>query len=377
MDDHERRIYILGMGNLGRLYASCLSQLSDPPPITLVVHRRSLLEHWDSNPGIDITRYGQLERLSNFDVEWWTDEEPSVGPVREVGNGAPISNLVVATKASDAIPQYDRFRRYLDDSSSVLFVQNGMNRLWPPHGASYNAYRYPGGTHPNCLHGVTMHGVFSEGAFKSVHAAPADVVIGPVCHSNRHSEAADYLTGLVTTAPHLAGRAVSKPELWVLQLEKLVVNMVINPLTAVLRVRNGELFADPEGDIIKIMDTLLEETSSVLQALVQHESSRELLQGRNMALDALIRRLSTPNLKEMLHRVGEKVKYNKSSMFQDVEAGKQTEIMEFNGWLVDTATFLNQDLGVRTHKILIDLIQQGVKLDRAELSRHLLLDQKQ
>lgn len=309
-------------------------------------------------------------------MEWWTDEKPPVGPVREVGNGIPISNLVVATKASDAITQCDRFRRYLDDSSSVLFVQNGMNMLWPPHGAIYNAHRYPGGAHPNCLHGVTMHGVFSEGTFKSVHAAPADVVVGPVCHSNKHSEAAAYLTRLVTTAPHLAGRAVSRPELWILQLEKLVVNMVINPLTAVLRVRNGELFADPEGDTIKIMDTLLKETSNVLQALVQHESSKEILQGGNMAPGALIQRLSTPNLREMLHRVGEKVKYNKSSMFQDVEAGKQTEIKDFNGWLVDTANFLNQDLDVRTHKILIDLIQRGVRLDKAELSRQLLLDEQ-
>lgn len=364
------------MGNLGRLYATCLSQLSDPPPITLVVHRRSLLEHWASDPGIELTRYGHLERLSNFDMEWWTDERPTAGPVREVGNGASISNLVVATKAADAIPQVDRLRRYLDDSSSVMFVQNGMNRLWPPYGATYNAHRYPGGSHPNFLHGVTMHGVFSEGTFKSVHAAPADVVIGPVCPSDRRPGAAGYLTKLVTTAPHLAGRAVSRPELWVLQLEKLVINIVINPLTAVLRVRNGELFADPNGVAIKVMDTLLEETSNVLQALVRHESSREILGGGSRPLDDLIRRLSAPNLRAMLHRVGEKVKYNKSSMFQDVEAGKQTEIRDFNGWLVETADFLDQGLDVRSHKILMGLVQQGAKLDKAELGEYLLRDEQ-
>lgn len=369
--DNERRVFVLGMGNLGCLYASCLSQLSDPPPITLVVHRRSLLEHWTSDPGIEIKRYGHLERLSNFDIEWWTDEEPSVGPVREIGDGAPISNLVIATKAPDAIPQVDRLRKYIDGSTTVVFVQNGMNRLWPPYGAVYNAHRYPGGSHPNFLHGVTMHGVFSEGTFKSVHAAPADVVIGSVCPSDTHSDRANYLTKLITTAPHLAGRAVSRSELWILQLEKLVVNMVINPMTAVLRVRNGELFADPNGAAIQIMDQLLHEISNVLQALIQHDS-KDILEGSEVSLTALLHRFSAPNLREMLHRIGEKVKYNRSSMLQDIEAGKQTEIKEFNGWLVETAKFLGQGLDVDSHKVLIELVEQGVRLDKAEFGRRLL-----
>lgn len=371
-----RRVFILGVGNLGRLYANCLSQLPDPPPITLVVHRRSLLEHWASHPGIELTRNGCLERSTDFDIEWWTDEKPTVGPVQEVANGAAISNLVVATKAADAIPQVDRLRRYLGDSSNVLFVQNGVNRLWPPYGATYIAHRYPGGTHPNFLHAVTMHGVFSDGMFKSVHAAPADVVIGPVCPSDRQPGSAGHLATLITEAPHLAARAVSKPELWILQLEKLVINMVINPLTAVLRVRNGELFADLNGVAIKVMDTLLEETSSVLQALVRHESSREILEGGNISMDELTRRLSAPELRPMLHRVGEKVKHNKSSMFQDVEAGKQTEIRDLNGWLVETARFLSQGLDVRSHKILINLVEQGVKLDEHELGKCLLHDKQ-
>lgn len=369
--DHEQRVFVLGMGNLGCLYATCLSQLADPPPITLVVHRRSLLEHWASDPGIEITRYGHLERLANFDIEWWTDEKPSFGPVREIGDGAPLSNLLVATKAPDAVPQVDRLRGYLDDSSTVVFVQNGMNRLWPPHGAVFNAHRYPGGSHPNFLHGVTMHGVFSEGVFRSVHAAPADVVIGPVCPSDTRPDRANYLTKLITTAPHLAGRAVSRSELWVLQLEKLVVNMVINPMSAVLRVRNGDLFADPHGKAIHVMDRLLDEISTVLQALVRH-GSQEILQGSDVSCTTLLRRLSVPNLREMLYRIGDKVKHNRSSMLQDIQAGKQTEIKEFNGWLVETAESLGQGLHVESHMILIDLVEQGSMLDEAELERRLL-----
>lgn len=369
--DLERRVFVLGVGNLGRLYAACLARLSDPPPITLVVHRRSLLEHWASNPGIEITRHGNLERLSNLDIEWWTDEKPSVGPVREVADGGRISNLIVATKAPDAIPQADSLRRYLDASSTVVFVQNGVNRLWPPHGEAYNAHRYPGSSHPNWLHGVTMHGVFSEGPFSSVHAAPADVVIGPVSPNQKQPKKPKYLTELITKAPHLAGRAVSRSQLWILQLEKLVINMIINPLTAVLRVKNGELFTDQDGEVVNVMDVLLEEASNVLQALLRHESSIEILRDDKVSQEALVQRFSAPNLRQMLYRIGEKVKHNKSSMFQDMESGKRTEIREFNGWLVETANSLDQSLDVRTHSALINLVEQRIKLNKTELSRRL------
>ncbi|KAI3395160.1 hypothetical protein diail_1712 [Diaporthe ilicicola] len=371
--DSERRIYVLGVGNLGRLYAASLAQLSNPPPITLVVHRRSLLEHWATDPGIEITRYGTPERVSNLDIEWWTTEKPTVGPVREIADGGRLENLIITLKAQDAMPQLDSLRRYLDSSSTVLFVQNGVNRLWPPHGTAYNDHRYPSGEHPNWLHGVTMHGVYSEGTFKSVHAAPADITIGPVCSSQKNPKSASYLTEMITKAPHLAARAVSKPQLWILQLEKLVINMIINPLSAILRVKNGELFADKDSDVVKVMDALVSESSNVLQALVRHDSSTQILQGDEVSGEALIQRLSATRLRELLHQVGEKVKHNKSSMFQDIEAGKQTEIGEFNGWLVETAELLDQGLDVSSHKILIDLVEQKVKLNKDELGRRVLL----
>lgn len=371
-DGSEHRVFVLGLGNLGRLYASTLSQLSKPPPVTLVVHRRGLLEHWASmpDPGIEMTRYGQLERLSNFEIEWWTDEKPPIGPIEEVAGGGMIRNLIIATKATEAVPEVDRLRRYLDGSSTVLFVQNGMNKLWPPHGRVYAAHRYPDGTHPNYLHGITTHGVYSEGPFKSVHASPADVVIGPV---EKHNDTGDYLTKLITTAPHLAGRVVPQSELWILQLQKLVVNMIINPLTAIMRIRNGQLFADQDGEATKVTDQLLTEASQVLQALIQHESSREILQDSDTSVETLLGRFSVASLRELVHRVSVMTKENRSSMYQDVLAGKQTEIREFNGWLVETAELLDSNvLGVTCHKLLIDLVEQGVELDKAELGRLLL-----
>lgn len=93
-DEWRRRIFILGVGNLGRLFASSLVKLQRPDspapaPITLVVHRRELLERWHANPGIEITRDGRVERSCvDVDVEWWTEEKPVAGPLREPGKQA-------------------------------------------------------------------------------------------------------------------------------------------------------------------------------------------------------------------------------------------------------------------------------------------------
>lgn len=380
--DEKRRIHVLGIGNLGRLYAHCLAKLPDRPPITLVVHKKALLEHWMSNPGVEITRSGTTERLDDFDIEWWTEEKPDAGPIDEVCGGGAISNLIVATKAPDALPQVDRLRRYLSHKSTVAFVQNGMNKLWPPFGIEYGNKRYPSGDHPNWIACVTTHGVTSLGTFKSLHASPADVALGLVCPNRQTARRSEYLMGLIMSAPHLNAREVSRPDLWVLQLEKLVVNSVINPLTALLRCKNGVLFSKPEGPVIRLMDLLVEEASAVLQALVRDDSSSDVLLGPDRipgsdvqrALEAkqaeLLDRFSAPRLGAMLRSVGDKVKENRSSMLQDVEAGKQTEIREFNGWLVDTAAYLGGGLDVANHKTLIGLVEEGVILNESGLSRY-------
>ena len=387
VQDWERgaRIHVLGIGNLGRLFATSLAQLPVPVPVTLIVHRKALLEQWVANPGIEMRRSGVCSRFTNFDVEWWTDQPPDNGPVTEVCDGRPVSNLIVSTKAPEALPQVDRLRRYLDGTSTVAFVQNGMNKMWPPHGITYNNHRYQRDNHPNWIVCVTTHGVTSLGTFQSLHASLADVAMGPVLLNRSSAQLADYLVSRLAAAPHLDARSVSRSDLWVLQLEKLVVNCVINPLTAVLRCKNGVLFARSDGPIVRAMDALLEEAGGILRSLAQHESTREILSGGGEEMNScewdaprelesrrrdLLERFSTPRLRAMLYSVGERVKENTSSMLQDVEAGKSTEIGDFNGWLVENAGFLGGRLSVENHKTLIRLVKSNAVLEEAQLGEY-------
>lgn len=343
------RIYVLGVGNLGRLFATGLSKLpSNRPPITLVVHRKALLEQWMSSPGVEMERLGDVERTADFDVEWWTEERPEMGPVHEPGEeGLGIGNLLVATKAADALPQVDRLRGYLTCNSTVVFTQNGMCKLWPPlcHLYTRHRFRVPDNRGPNWVACVTTHGVTSSGPFRSVHASLGTVSVGPVSLQPQKGHLAESLMRKIADAPTLSGAMVAKPVLWVLQLEKLVVNSVINPLTAILRCKNGELLVDRNDELPVIINMLIKEASHVLRSLVMDSSSADILEEMNIdkpsaetALhytsdspiqDVLLERFCFSKLRAMVLDVGYKVRENTSSSKQPLGAMSDPHLVCF------------------------------------------------
>ena len=391
-EDLDRRIFILGVGNIGRLFASYLARHPQPPPITLVVHRKELLSTWVHGEGIELTRDGLATKNKDFNVEWWTDTAPEHGRVQEVANGHKLRNLLIATKASAAMPEADRLRGYLDSNSTIVFAQNGMSKLWPPHGPTYLTSRYLSGSAPNVLACVVNHGVLSAGPFKSVHTAPADACVGPVLLSTQPPPSVEYLTAKIASTPLLNFKAVSSGELWLLQLEKLVMNAVINPLTALLRCKNGDLFTseDQNDPLTPALDKILSQTSTVLRALINHDDSAGILASyarssqQHMSDDGhhketidshrmeLAERFSQSRLKSKLCTFGRKVGENRSSMLQDIEAGRQTEVRDFNGWIMDTATYLDDTLDISAHRALTEWVERGLIFDRQELAQRLL-----
>jgi 2-dehydropantoate 2-reductase len=91
--------------------------------------------------------------------------------------------------------------------------------------------------------------------------------------------------------------------------KKLLINAVINPLTALWRIPNGELPAAPER-------------LAVMQAL--HKETFEILQRHGFEADR-------GELWEDVLRVCKRTAGNRSSMLQDVLGGRKTEIDALNG----------------------------------------------
>ena len=162
------------------------------------------------------------------------------------------------------------------------------------------------------------------------------------------------LLDVIIEAPSLAASSVSPAQLVEAQIEKLVVNATINPLSAILHQKNGQLFNDPETT--RLMQALLSEASMVVRSLPELQ-----------AVSNIASRFSVPNLEGRVRRVAELTAPNTSSMLQDVIAGRETEIDYINGYIEDRGT----QLGIECphHRHVIQMVKEKTFLSEAELDR--------
>jgi len=114
--------------------------------------------------------------------------------------------------------------------------------------------------------------------------------------------------------------------------EKVAVNAGINPVTALARVPNGALAAPPARDIAR---RAAKETARTARA-----------EGVDLSDDAVL---------TALERVVETTAENRSSMLQDVAAGRRTEIDAVSGAVVGRAE--NRGIEVPTNELLAGLIR--------------------
>lgn len=112
------RIHILGLGNIGRLFAHGLASKPNPPPITLLLHRESLLQEWkDAGERLTLTTLDGIEKSGNYDVEIINSQNST--------SKEPISNLIVTTKAPKTVQAISPLKDRLSPAATILFTQNG------------------------------------------------------------------------------------------------------------------------------------------------------------------------------------------------------------------------------------------------------------
>ncbi|MCJ1380285.1 hypothetical protein MMC17_003388 [Xylographa soralifera] len=318
-------IYILGLGNVGCFVAHSLVSSPRKPPITLLFHRQGLLESWKkSGETIDVRTDGVSDIRGGFDVELAV-------PLSEEENGAanssaldhpPIDHLVVAVKAQNTVAALRSIRHRLTAQSTILFLQNGMGvldevdkRLFPSRIGR-----------PHYMIGINSHGLNSTEHFVITHAGHGTINIGNTSVDEERMSP-DYLPKIMLQTEPLNTTLCSPDEILQLQWEKLVANLVVNPLTAILDCPNGRLTEADMANTIRILTT---EISAVIQALPEMSASikAHFLPDR---LQALVTTIATKTAK------------NVSSMLQDIRAGKDTEIAYITGYLLRRAG----ELGLR------------------------------
>jgi len=209
--------------------------------------------------------------------------------------------VIVAVKAYDTRAAAAAVAPALAADTAVLTLQNGMGN-GEAIAAAVGAHRV--------MAGSTDHGAHLLDVGEVRHAGAGHTVVGRLAgpEDDRLREMAALLTaaGLETaTAAHV------EPVLW----RKLVVNAAINPLTALLRLPNGDLLGTPERR--RLLDLIVDEAVAVVE-------------GAGIVLpDA--------DMRGLVHTVCRNTAANRSSMLQDVLRARRTEIDAINGALLERA----------------------------------------
>jgi 2-dehydropantoate 2-reductase len=121
--------------------------------------------------------------------------------------------------------------------------------------------------------------------------------------------------------------------------EKVVINAAINPITALCRIRNGKIAE-------------IDELWSIAKSIA--EEGRELMAAMGFNIENIV-----GSVKEVIIKTAN----NKSSMLQDIEKGKKTEIDFINGAIAQKGL----ELGIDTtmNRLILNLVK-GVEVANAK-----------
>jgi len=277
------RIMVFGAGALGSLVAA---RLADAFDVTLVGRR----DHVDAirTSGLRVT--GCTER-----------HQTGIHAVTEPDGGAP-DFVLLTTKAHDtaaavAAPGFPT-------ASIVVSLQNGL-------GNEEQLARRSG----KVLGAVINQGVTYLEPGAVYHAGEGETELG--AFQGTSLEEAELLASAFNEVGLPARTVLNiRERIWL----KAVLNAAVNPVTALLRCRTGEILGDPELE-------------AAIRAVVEESVEIAGAAGITLQEDAVL---------EKIWSVARATSDNKSSMLQDLERGRVTEIDAISGALVERA----RELGV-------------------------------
>ncbi|WP_303843807.1 ketopantoate reductase family protein [Aeromonas sobria] len=272
---------LLGCGALGGVVASLLTISGQSTRVLLRDHHQSTL-----HPGTDFTSLEGQVQLLNIERGF-------------VSKPGKIKRLLVMTKASQVIAALTQLAGKLDAAVPIVLLHNGMGI------AEQVVEMFP---HNPVIAGVTSHGAMRCGHFVFRHTGKGETWLGPI------NEAAKAHATLADDLATALGQAGWDEHVLARQWQKLAINCAINPLTALYKLKNGELAGPRFADVLQ---QICVEVADVMCA-----------EGIATTAEELQRRAMT---------VVELTADNYSSMYQDMELGRETEIEAITGFLLSKA----------------------------------------
>jgi 2-dehydropantoate 2-reductase len=298
------RIAVLGAGSMGSLFGGLLSSTGSEVWLVDIRedHIRAITEH-----GL-IIESDEGKRVVTPSA---TTRPQAVGPVEL---------LIVFVKAIHTAEAMATADALIESNTLVLSLQNGLGNL----------ETIADKVGPDrVIAGVTYEGARTVGPGHVYHQVKASTVIGAL-----EGNPTDRIMAIADTFRRSGLPTDVKKDVQGLVWSKAVINISVNALTAITGLKFSEIVASLEAT--KILEHTIDECVQVTRKL-----------GVKLDYDA------DPHghIKAHLQRIGP----NKSSMLQDMENGRKSEIEALNGKLVA----YGRQLGIPTpfNELLTYLIQ--------------------
>jgi len=217
--------------------------------------------------------------------------------------------FILCVKASDTAAVAAKLKDAIPPESHLLTLQNGMGNI-EKLSESFGSHRVFGG--------ATSHGATLLEVGRVRHAGYGEIWLGETSKASSSQAGGAMLQNLATTMNRAGLQAQVIDDIQPILWSKLVVNVGINALTAILGVPNGELLKIPTCQTV--MDGAIAEAVQVASGYgIQLQLSEEI---------------------ERVRAVCNSTAANISSMLQDVKRQKKTEIDQINGAVVRMASSL-------------------------------------
>lgn len=296
---HDMDFLIYGAGAVGSLIGARLSSSHQVTLLARTQHARAI-----AKAGLSITE---------------TDGRSSVVQIRAIDDLAELTStpdyVVVTAKAFDSDEIATQLSRFAE--SYVVSLQNGL-------GNEESFARH----HDKVIAAVINQGAVLTGPGEIVHAGGELTLFGP--YSEMPTQACDQLVRIFVDCG-VAARRVDNiaDELWT----KAIINSAVNPLSALTRKRSGELL--DAGPLERTIDAILAESISIAIACGAKVA------GESLASD--------------IRRILQATRTNKTSMLQDIERGRRTEIESMNGALARRAR--QKGIPAPVNQLMADLVR--------------------
>lgn len=345
------KVYVLGAGSMGSLVAhEMASKYPNVLQMILLFKTQGRLNNFVKNNSELAVIKPRGQNIFTSTSQLAAGRFP---PRLRDGQPAPINNLIISTKTYQTKAALERYIPNLSSSSNILILQNGMGMaqhltetFWPNES-----------NRPNILQAISTHGAYKTAPNVIHHVGQGKLTIAQIPRKldiqkpeSKESELPEFIKLLLQTE-ELNARYLPYNTFLLVQMEKLIVNACINPLTAILDCFNGDLLYGTK--IVPIMKRVINEAVQVFKA--EYKILQNIPETNSF--------LNDDRLLNTVFEICKSTSQNSSSMREDVKSLNNTEIDWINGYIVGLG--YQHKIPTPTNKMISSMVKNKLSIDRS------------